>query len=219
MRSMHKSVFALIAGGAAALGTYSVSAHDHEAMAESAIDPATVAAGSYTADPGHSIVGWSISHLGINDYFGMFGDVSGTLELDPADIGSAEVDVTIPVASVTVPSEGLKDHFLRPGTDGAEADFFGPDPVAARFVSTGVHSTGDTTAHIMGDLTLNGRTHPVTIDAELVGMGVNPMTQKSTLGFHGTTTIKRSEFGISKFIEIGIPDEVPLKISIAFEKD
>ncbi len=183
-----------------------------------ALDTSSVESGTYVADAGHSMVSWSVSHLGFNDYFGIFGDVSGTLELDVDNISNSSVDVTIPISSVVVPSQGLKDHFFRAGANGGAPDFWGPDPEPARFVSTMVHSTGDTTAEIMGNLTMNGETHSVKIHAELSGLGNNPMNQKATLGFHGTATITRSQFGVSFGIPFGIPDQVPLEISVAFEK-
>ena len=214
---MRKTLITVAA--AAGLATVAVSSLNAQGGAPGAIDTAAVQAGSYTADAGHSMVVWGVSHLGFNDYFGIFGDVAGTLSIDPADITSASVDVMIPIASVTVPSAGLKDHLLRAGTDGGAADFFGPAPEAAHFVSTAVHSTGETTAEIMGDLTLNGVTKPVTVQAELSGMGTNGMTQKATLGFHGMTSIKRSEFDIAWGIPFGIGDDVDLDITIAFEKD
>ena len=164
------------------------------------------------------MVAWSVSHFGFNDYYGIFGDVEGTLELDPANLSAASVDVSVPIASVIVPSEGLRQHMLQPGQDGGAPDFFGANPQPARFVSTQVETTGETSANITGNLTMNGQTHPVTIAAELSGMGTNAMNQRETLGFHGTTTIQRSQFDIPFGIPFGISDEVDLRITIAFEK-
>ncbi|WP_324603058.1 YceI family protein [Porphyrobacter sp. AAP82] len=118
-------------------------------------------------NPDHSLIGWEVSHFGFNDYYGLFGDVAGTLGLDPAKPAEAKVDVTIPLANVSTASMGLTDHLLRAGKDGGKPDFFGPAPVPARFV----------TATIIGDLPLNGVTRPVTFEAE--------------------TAIKRSDFGVS----------------------
>jgi len=182
------------------------------------VDVAKVESGSYKADSAHSMVGFTVNHLGFNDYFGIFGDVAGTLTVDAANPANSKVDVTIPVASVTVPSAGLKAHLLAAGKDGGKPDFFGPAPAAAHFVSTAVKTTGATSADITGDLTLNGVTKPVTIKAQLAGMGANMMSKKATLGFHGTTTIKRSEFNVPFGIQFGISDEVPLNITVAFEK-
>lgn len=179
-------------------------------------DPARVTAGTYAADPGHSLIGWEVSHFGFNDYFGIFGDVTGTLVLDPANPDAAKVDVTIPVANVTTASKGLTAHLLRPGKDGAAPDFFGPAPAPARFVSTSVKAKG-MTAIITGDLTLNGVTRPVTLEAEFVGAGNNPFNKKATVGFEAETQIKRSDFGVNYGIPF-VSDEVELDISVAFEK-
>jgi len=214
---MRKTLLTIAA--AAGLSALSIGAlHAQGGAQPGAINVSAVEGGSYTADAAHSMVGWSVSHLGFNDYYGIFGDVAGSLTLDPANLSAAKVDVTIPIASVTVPSAGLRDHLLRPGADGKAADFFGASPAPARFVSTSVSPTGATSANITGDLTLNGVTKPVTIAAELAGMGTNGMNQKKVLGFHGTATIKRSEFNVPFGIQFGISDDVDLKMTIAFEK-
>lgn len=179
-------------------------------------DASRVTAGTYKTDPGHSLIGWEVNHFGFNDYFGIFGDVAGTLTIDPANPNAAKVDVTIPVAKVTTASAGLTSHLLRAGKDGGKPDFFGPAPADARFVSTKVVASG-TTAKITGNLTLNGVTKEVTLDAEFTGAGNNPFSKKPTIGFEAETTIKRSEFGIAYGIPV-VSDEVELDISVAFEK-
>ncbi len=215
---MRKSVLAIAA--AVGITTMSVGAlHAQGGPPAPALDPSAASSGTYSTDAAHSMVAFSVNHLGFNDYYGLFGDVEGTLSLDTENLANSSVDVTIPLASVMVPSAGLRDHLLRPAGEGASApDFFGPNPEAARFVSTSVHSTGETTAHITGDLTFNGVTKEVTIQAELAGMGTNMMSQKETLGFHGSTTITRSEWNMGFGVPFGIADDVELYITVAFEK-
>ena len=179
-------------------------------------DASRVTAGTYKTDPGHSLIGWEVNHFGFNDYFGIFGDVAGTLTIDPANPNAAKVDVTIPVAKVTTASAGLTSHLLRAGKDGGKPDFFGPAPADARFVSTKVVASG-TTAKITGNLTLNGVTKEVVLDAEFTGAGNNPFNKKATIGFEAETTIKRSDFGIAYALPM-VSDEVELDISVAFEK-
>lgn len=181
-------------------------------------DKSRVAAGTYTADPGHSLVGWQVNHFGFNDYFGLFGDVSGTLTIDPANPAAAKVSVKIPVSKIITASPGLTAHLLKPAAEGKPADFFGAAPADATFVSTSVAPGADgNSAAVTGDLTLNGVTKPVTVNATFSGAGTNPFSKALTLGFHGKATIKRSDFNI----KYGLPfvsDEVPLNITIAFEK-
>lgn len=181
-------------------------------------NPAAVTGGTYTVDPNHTLIGWRVDHLGFNDYFGIFGDSTGTLVIDPKNPNAAKVDITIPVSKVVTASAGLTEHMLRAGKDGGKPDFFGPAPADAKFVSTAVAATG-TEAKITGNLTLNGVTKPVVLDAEFSGAGKMPaqMGGKENIGFHAETTIKRSDFGISMGIPM-VSDEVELDISVAFEK-
>lgn len=179
-------------------------------------DVSRVTAGTYKTDPGHTLIGWRVSHFGFNDYFGIFGDATGTLTLDPKNPNAATVDITIPVSKVTTASAGLTGHLLRAGKDGGKPDFFGPAPSDAKFVSTKVEAKG-TTAKITGNLTLNGITKPVVLDTKFSGAGNNPFNKKATVGFHATTTIKRSDFGVSYAVPV-VSDDVALDISVAFEK-
>lgn len=188
------------------------------ASAPGAPDKSRVTAGTYAADPGHTMVVWEVDHFGFSKYSGIFGDVAGTLVIDPANPAAAKVDVTIPVAKVTTASAGLTSHLLRAGKDGGKPDFFGATPADAKFVSTAVvlDDDGDE-AKVTGNLTLNGVTKPVTLDVDFHGAGTNPFNKKETVGFQAETTIKRSDFGISYGIP-AVSDEVELEIHAAFEK-
>ena len=180
------------------------------------MDPSRVEAGTYKTDKNHSLVGFRYNHFGFNDYFGVFGDVDATLTIDPANPAAAKVEATIPI-NPTVASQAFHDHLLRGGQNGGKPDFFGPNPTAAHFVSTSVVPNGNN-ATITGDLTLNGVTKPVTINAEFIGAGNSfGPTPKKTVGFHGTATIKRSDWGLSTFVPM-VSDEVELTITTAFEK-
>ncbi len=186
--------------------------------APGAPDKSRVTAGTYAADPGHTMVVWEVDHFGFSKYSGIFGDVAGTLVIDPANPAAAKVDVTIPVAKVTTASAGLTGHLLRAGKDGGKPDFFGAAPADAKFVSTAVvlDDDGDE-AKVTGNLTLNGVTRPVTLDVDFHGAGTNPFNKKETVGFQAEATIKRSDFGITYGIP-AVSDEVELEIHAAFEK-
>jgi len=181
-------------------------------------NPAAVSGGTYKVDPDHTLVQWQLDHLGFSSYFGIFGSVTGTLQLDPKALSSARVDVTIPVSKVTTASEALTAHLLRPGKDGGKADFFGAAPPDARFVSTKVVPTGQS-AVISGNLTLNGVTKPLTLNAKFYGAGKMPaqMGGQENIGFEATGTLKRSDFGLATGIPM-IGDTVNLKIAAAFQK-
>ncbi|WP_419808510.1 YceI family protein [Sphingomonas sp.] len=180
-------------------------------------NPAAVTAGTYAADPNHTLVTWTVDHMGFTPYTGIFGDVTGTLTLDPRNLAATKVDVTIPVSKVTTASSGLTAHLTRPAASGGKPDFFGAD-MTARFVSTRVVVAGQK-ATVTGDLTLNGVTRPVTLAAEFYGAGTAPaqMGGKANVGFHATATIRRSEFGLGFAVPI-VSDAVKLDIAAGFMK-
>jgi polyisoprenoid-binding protein YceI len=182
-----------------------------------AADPAKVTAGTYALDPAHTLVGWEVSHFGFNDYLGLFGNISGTMTMDPANIGAAKFEIMIPINEVTVASAPLKDHLLRPGKDGAAPDFFGPTPGMAKFTSTSVVRTGPTTANVTGTLTMNGKSAPVTMETMFVGAGTNPFNKNETVGFHARTVLDRTQWGVNYGVPL-VGKDVALMISAAFEK-
>lgn len=177
------------------------------------VDPARITAGTYQVDPSHTLVEYEVNHFGFNDYFGLFGDATGTLDLDPARPEAARVDITIPMSGITNASAKLTEHLKS-------ADFFdAANHPSARFVSTRVEvdPRDRTKAKIHGNLTIRGVTKPVVLDAEFTGAGINPMNKRLTVGFEAETEIKRSDFGVSYGLGL-VSDEVELDISAAFEK-
>jgi polyisoprenoid-binding protein YceI len=174
-------------------------------------DPAQIQAGTYAVDPGHTQVGWRVSHMGFSNYAGGFSDVSGSLALDSKNPAASKLSVKIPVASVTTTSAKLTDELK--GDQWLDA---GKYPTMT-FVSTKVAPVGKDHAKVTGDLTLHGVTKPVTLDVTLVGAGANPLNKKYTVGFEATGTLKRSEFGVKTYVPL-IGDELHLTIAGAFER-
>ena len=213
---MKKSLLAIALLSAGSLTATAIYAQDSQIPG--AVEVSRVAAGSYKVDPAHTQVGWRVSHFGFNDYLGLFGQIEGTMEIDPANVEDTSFDLTIPISSVAVSSDGLKDHLLRPGKDGGSPDFFGPEPDPAKFVSTNVRRTSETTALVTGQLTMNGKTGPVAILAEFTGAGTNPFNKKETIGFEGRAVIDRTQWGIN-YAAPAIGREVELNISVAFERE
>ena len=160
---------------------------------------------TYAFDTAHTSVIWKAGHMGFSFPHGIFSNIEGTLVLDEADISKSTVDVTIPLDKIATGIPKFDDHLKS-------KDFFNVEKSpAAKFVSTKVEKTGDKTAKLTGDLTLNGITKPVTLDVTLNKQGEHPMMKKKAVGFSATTQIKRSDFGISYGIP-NAPDEVDLEI-------
>ncbi|MFM5917586.1 MAG: YceI family protein [Novosphingobium sp.] len=179
-------------------------------------DPSRVIAGTYAADPAHTMVGFRINHMGFADTFGLFGSITGTLTIDPAHLDQAQVAVRIPVRKIITTSEGLTGHLLMPGGSDGKPDYFGPKPADALFVSTKVTPAADgMSAAVTGNLTLNGATRPVTIAARFTGAGKGLLGSAVNVGFEGAAEIKRSDFGLVADMGL-VGDTVELEISATF---
>ncbi len=220
LNSFRTLALAALASGAVVTGSIfaapAIFAQDDTSQTPGAVDASRIAAGTYALDPLHTLVGWRVDHFGFNDYFGIFGSVSGTMTMDPNNIADAQFEIMVPIADVTVAAQGLKDHLLRPGKDGAGPDFFGPEPGMAKFTSSSVTRTSDTTANVSGMLEMNGKTGPVTLLVNFTGAGTNPFNKKQTVGFEARGIIDRTQWGIN-YGEGLIGSEVELDITAAFE--
>ncbi|AOR76076.1 MULTISPECIES: YceI family protein [Sphingomonadaceae] len=172
---------------------------------------AAVQAGNYALDSAHTLVRFTVDHFGISEFFGTLPGASGTLSLDPKNLASAKLDVSVPVASVSTTNKTLDEELV-----GAEW-FDAAQYPTMRFVSTKVVKTGASTADVTGNLTLHGVTKPVTLKASFKAANVNPMKKVYTLGFNAVGTIKRTEFGVTKYAPL-VSDETQIAITAAFEK-
>ena len=161
----------------------------------------------YTLDASHSQIVFSYDHLGFSTTWGMFSGFEGEIMFDQANPAASSVSVSMPVKSMLTGWEGRFQHFMS-------KDFFdASDDEMVGFASTGIEVTGETTAKITGDLTLNGVTKPVVLDAVLNKTGDHPMANKPWAGFSATTSVLRSDFGLGMFAPY-VSDEVAIQISI-----
>ncbi len=137
----------------------------------------------------HAFINFKISHLGYSWLYGTFRDFDGSFSFDADKPEESKVNVTIQTASVDS-NHAERDKHLR------SDDFLsvGKHPTAT-FESTQVKSTGEGTADITGNLTLNGVTKPVVIAAKFIGEGEDPWGGYRA-GFEGTTTLKLKDFNI-----------------------
>ncbi|GAA6189383.1 YceI family protein [Litorivita sp. NS0012-18] len=167
---------------------------------------ASAAAEKYVLDASHSQIVFSYNHLGYSTNYGMFSGFEGEIMLDAEDPAASSVTVSFPVTSMLTGWEGRFNHFMGD-------DFFGKADETVTFTSTAIEVTGEKTAKITGDLTLNGVTKPVVLDAVMNQSGEHPMAKKPWAGFSATTSVKRTDFNVGAFAPY-VSDEVQIMISI-----
>ena len=177
------------------------------ALMGAAATTAFAAPEAYTLDASHSQIVFSYNHLGFSTTYGMFSGFEGEISFDQENPEASSVSVSMPARSMLTGWEGRFDHFMS-------KDFFeASEDEMVSFTSTGIEVTGEKTAKITGDLTLNGVTKSVVLDATLNQVGDHPMAGKPWAGFDATTTLVRSDFGLGKFAPY-VSDEVQVQISI-----
>lgn len=169
--------------------------------------PAFAAGERYILDASHSQIVFSYNHLGYSTNYGMFSGFAGEIVFDETDPAASSVTVSFPVRSMLTGWEERFEHFMS-------GDFFGAsDTEMVSFASTDIEVTGEGTAMITGDLTMNGVTKQVVLDATLNQIGEHPMAKKPWAGFSASTTLLRSDYNVGNFAPF-VSDEVAVEISL-----
>lgn len=171
-----------------------------------ASETTTPSPGTWTVEPVHSEVGFSVRHLGLSKVRGRFNSFSGSLTIGD-DAQTSSITATVDLASVDTNNADRDGHLKS-------TDFFNIDSnPTMTFTSTAV--TSDTLA---GDLTINGVTKPVTFDLEFHGVAVDGY-ETTRAGFSASGQILRSDFGIDFNAPLGIDgmligDKVDIELEI-----
>lgn len=166
-----------------------------------------LAADKYTLDSSHSQVLFSYDHLGFSTTYGMFSGFEGEIMFDQENPANSSVSVSMPTKSMFTGWEAREAHFMSD-------DFFGAtDEDVITFTSTGIEVTGEGTALITGDLTMNDVTKSVVLDTTLNKVDNHPMANKPWAGFNATTTLLRTDFNLGQFAPF-VGDEVQVTISL-----
>ncbi|HWA90814.1 MAG TPA: YceI family protein [Rhizomicrobium sp.] len=182
------------------------------ALAQSSGDPKQAPSGAYSLETRHSQLLFAIPHLGITDYYGRFDKMSGSLSWNAGAPEKSSVQITIDMTSVDTPSRELIGELMGKGV------FDATSFPTATFKSTAVTKTGASTGTITGDLTLHGATKPVTLDVTFGGVTKDPFSGADDIGFHATTTVKRTDFGLTGMVwENIVGDDVKLTIEAMFQ--
>ncbi|HYD96980.1 MAG TPA: YceI family protein [Noviherbaspirillum sp.] len=175
-------------------------------LALSASAFANAPAGNYKIDPSHSVAYFEVGHAGgVSRFMGRFNDIGGDLVVDTPEKSKVKVDIK--TDSIDTKHEGLDKHLKSP-------DFFNAVqfPVM-NFTSTGVTLNAAGEGTLTGNLSLHGVTKPVTFKLKFIGTGPG-MKGETRAGYVATSTIKRSDFGMSYGVPKAATDEVDLRINI-----
>ncbi|WP_462389967.1 YceI family protein [Acidovorax sp. Q11] len=187
---MRKSLFSLLAVAAA-----------------TAMTAGAAQAANYAIDPTHTFVTFEISHFGATTNRARFDKKQGTVEFDRA-AKTGKVDISIDTTSVNSGTPAFDKHLQN-------ADLFDvAKHPSIKFVSDKFSFNGDKVSEVTGQLTLLGKTAPVTLKATQFNCYDSPMLKREVCGGDFETTIDRTQWGMNYGVEWGFPKNVRLVVQI-----
>ena len=171
-----------------------------------------IPAGTYDITTKETLVRYGVDHMGFSEFWGTFSGATGTLAFDPKALGAAKLDVKVPIAMVETTNRELNGQLF------SDEFFDAEDYPWMKFSSTKVIRSGPKSFKVTGDLTMHNVTKTMVLDVTFHGAGNDPFSGKGIIiGFDAKGTVKRSEFGIGKYVPI-VSDETTITISAEFKK-
>ncbi len=173
-------------------------------------------AGAYRIDPRHATVTFRIRHMGLAWLTARFDTEAGELTLDPEDPTRSHLTASVDATAV---STGVLNRDGERAFDRQVARAIGAERTPqVTFASTAIERTGAHTARVTGDLTMNGQSHPATLDVTFDGAAVDPLRGGQTvLGFSAHGQIDRSQWGVTEWSAF-TGNEVQVVIEAEFVK-
>jgi len=169
-------------------------------------------AADYTVDEAHAFAVFKVMHLGIAPAYGQFVKVGGTLAFDPANPGATKITIDIDPNSVFTANKKRDDHLKGP-------DFFNVKQFPKMgFESTAWKKTGDNTYEVTGNMTMAGKTNPMTVTVTQTGAGKDPWGN-DRVGMETHFSLDRGAFGINWGLDNGaLAKDVGIMLAIEFIK-
>jgi polyisoprenoid-binding protein YceI len=181
-------------------------------MTTTTLAPQTLT-GDYDVDPTHSRLGFAAKHAMVTTVRGQFADYTAEVHLDEDNVANSTARVEIDAASIYTGNPQRDDHVRG-------ADFFEVEKYPKiTFVSTSAERVTDDEFVLHGDLTIRDITKPVAVTFEKTGAAQDPWGN-FRVGFEGSATINRSDWGVSFNAPLGtgglvISEKIKLEFDIA----
>lgn len=168
-----------------------------------------VPSGTYSVDPSHTYVTFSYLHQGLSYPLLRATSTAGQLEFDANEISNSTVNIAVASDSIRTNI----DHFDK---ELASRKFFHADKYPhITFRSEHFEPTDEFHGVLHGEVTIKETTLPVALDVTLNNALVHPMLDIPVIGFSATGSLKRSEFGLDRFVPV-VSDDVMFSIEIEF---
>ncbi|MFV0680824.1 YceI family protein [Ottowia sp.] len=159
------------------------------AAAALAVATTSAQAADYVTEPTHTAAAFEISHFGASINRARFDKEEGKIQFDAA-AKTGRVELTIDVNSISSGVAQFDKHLKSP--DIFDAEKF----PTVKFVGDKFNFNGDKVASVDGQLTIKGKTHPVTLKAIQFNCYQSPMLKREVCGGEFDATIDRTQFDL-----------------------
>ena len=162
---------------------------------------------NYAIDPTHTFVTFEINHFGASVNRGRFDKKEGSVQLDKA-AKAGKVEISFDATSINSGTPAFDKHLQS-------ADLFNAaQHPKITFVSDKFSFNGDKVSEVSGQLTLLGKTGPVTLKANQFNCYQSPMLKREVCGGDFEATIDRTQWGMNYGVEWGFAKNVRLVVQV-----
>jgi len=172
---------------------------------------------TFASDPAHTFALFRANHAGVSYAFGMFDELTATLEYDAEAVENSALEFSILTESVDTGTdlEGVEFDGARRDEHLRSPDFFNAAQFPTiDFVSTSITPTDEENVfEVTGDLTIHGVTNEVTTTVERIGTGQTQQGQQ-TIGFYTEFMIDRTDYDMNNLLQAAGPD---ILLMVGFE--
>lgn len=168
--------------------------------------------GTWTVDPAHSGVEFSVKHMGIANVRGKFSDFDGTLEMNE-QLTASTVRGSVKAASIDTGEAQRDDHLRSP-------EFFNVEEFPEiTFESTRIEAIDEDSSRVFGNLTMHGVTHEIKLEVAIQGTDIDPWGN-TRAGLEVVGKLKRSDWDMKFNQALGsgnvlVGDKVAVSLDIS----
>lgn len=168
---------------------------------------AQAAPATYEIDPTHTYPSFEADHMGMSYWRGKLNRNAGTIVYDKAT-GAGSVDVQMDLASIDFGLDAM-NAWAR------GKDFFNVEKnPSATFKGRFDAIQAGVPTQVQGELTLNGKTRPLTLTIRQLKCMPHPMLKRDFCGADAAGSFQRDEFGLTAGKDWGFKMEVQLRIQV-----
>lgn len=162
---------------------------------------------TYNIDPTHTYATFEIQHFGTSTNRARFEKKEGTVQFDRAG-KTGKVEITFDMTGISSGAPAFDKHLQS-------KDFFDvANNPTAKFVGDKFTFSGDKVTAVAGELTLKGKTAPVTLKATNFNCYNSPMVKREVCGGDFETTIDRTQWGVDYGLAYGFSKDVKIIVQV-----